>query len=79
VLTSPQPKIKEIQIQLTGFLGKDVGSFCLQLWKMLLSAQASSNGVPTELLEAKKREIVEAKVRWPITLCISNITDMACS
>lgn len=57
-----QPDIKSMQIQLTGFLDKDTPSFCKDLWKLLLSAQASPQGVPKELLEAKKMELMQEKV-----------------
>ncbi len=58
----PQPDIKAMQIQLTGFLDKDTPTFCKDLWKLLLSAQASPQGVPKELLEAKKMELMQEKV-----------------
>jgi serine/arginine repetitive matrix protein 1 len=57
-----QPNIKELQIQLTGFLDKDAATFCQALWKLCLSAQDSQHGVPKELLEAKKAELAQAKV-----------------
>ncbi|KAK4147913.1 uncharacterized protein C8A04DRAFT_24475 [Dichotomopilus funicola] len=57
------PDIKSMQIQLTGFLDKDTPIFCKDLWKLLLSAQASPQGVPKELLEAKKLELMQEKVR----------------
>ena len=57
-----QPNIKELQIQLTGFLDKDAASFCQALWKLCLSAQDSPHGVPKELIEAKKAELAQAKV-----------------
>ncbi|KAL6159686.1 hypothetical protein ACJBU6_02116 [Exserohilum turcicum] len=56
------PKIKEIQIQLTGFLGKDTASFCKELWDLMLSAQDSPMGVPRELLEAKKAELQQEQL-----------------
>ncbi|KAK4251211.1 PWI domain-containing protein [Corynascus novoguineensis] len=56
------PDIKSIQIQLTGFLDKDTPAFCKELWKLLLSAQASPQGVPKELLEAKKLELMQEKM-----------------
>lgn len=62
VLTFVQPKIKEIQIQLTGFLGKDTAPFCKELWDLMLSAQDSPMGVPRELLEAKKAELQQEQV-----------------
>ncbi|RMZ66601.1 PWI domain-containing [Pyrenophora seminiperda CCB06] len=56
------PKIKEIQIQLTGFLGKDTAPFCKELWNLMLSAQDSPVGVPRELLEAKKAELQQEQL-----------------
>ncbi|CCC10428.1 unnamed protein product [Sordaria macrospora k-hell] len=55
------PDIKSMQIQLTGFLDKDTPTFCKDLWKLLLSAQTSPQGVPKELLEAKKMELIQEK------------------
>jgi hypothetical protein len=65
--SSFQPDIKSLQIQLTGFLEKDTAPFCRELWSMCLSAQTSPQGVPKELLEAKKKELLE-KVRFPLLL-----------
>jgi serine/arginine repetitive matrix protein 1 len=62
-LTCQQPKIKEIQIQLTGFLNKDTPTFCKELWDLMLSAQDSPMGVPKEMLEAKKLELQQEQVR----------------
>lgn len=62
IANTKQPKIKEIQIQLTGFLEKDTPGFCQQLWKLCMSAQNSPQGVPQELLEAKKAELIQEKV-----------------
>jgi serine/arginine repetitive matrix protein 1 len=61
--TCHQPDVKSLQIQLTGFLDKDTAPFCKELWKLLLSAQTSPQGVPKELLEAKKLELIQEKVR----------------
>lgn len=61
-LTGGQPEIKKLQIQLTGFLEKDTPAFCKELWKLCLSAQSSPQGVPKELLEAKKLELIQEKV-----------------
>ncbi|KAL2752284.1 hypothetical protein ACRALDRAFT_1032342 [Sodiomyces alcalophilus JCM 7366] len=57
------PDIKALQIQLTGFLNKETASFCEELWSMLLSAQGSPQGIPKELLEAKKQELIQEKVK----------------
>ncbi|OHW95528.1 pwi domain mRNA processing protein [Colletotrichum incanum] len=59
---SRYPDIKSLQIQLTGFLDKDTAPFCKELWKLCLSAQTSPQGVPKELLEAKKLELIQEKV-----------------
>ncbi|KAB5580823.1 SR-rich pre-mRNA splicing activator [Coniochaeta sp. 2T2.1] len=56
------PDIKGLQIQLTGFLDKDTAHFCKELWTLLLSAQTSPQGVPKELLEAKKLELIQEKI-----------------
>ena len=47
---------------ITGFLDKDAPSFSKDLWKLLLSAQSSTQGVPKELLEAKKQELEQERV-----------------
>lgn len=59
-----QPDIKSLQIQLTGFLDKDTAPFCKDLWNLCLSAQASPQGVPKELLEAKKMELMQEKASY---------------
>ncbi|KAH0559586.1 hypothetical protein GP486_003902 [Trichoglossum hirsutum] len=56
------PEIKRLQIQLTGFLDKDTARFCKELWSLCLSAQSNPQGVPKELLEAKKMELLQEKV-----------------
>ena len=58
-----QPDIKSLQISLTGFLDKDAAKFCKELWSLCLSAQSNPQGVPKELLEAKKMELLQEKVR----------------
>ncbi|KAK6614305.1 pwi domain mRNA processing protein [Botrytis cinerea] len=60
---SRYPDIKKLQISLTGFLDKDTPGFCKELWKLCLSAQASPQGVPKELLEAKKLELIQEKIQ----------------
>ncbi|TVY38739.1 PWI domain-containing protein [Lachnellula occidentalis] len=57
------PDVKKMQIQLTGFLDKDTAPFCKELWKLCLSAQSNPQGVPKELLEAKKLELIQEKPR----------------
>ncbi|OJJ79854.1 uncharacterized protein ASPGLDRAFT_69757 [Aspergillus glaucus CBS 516.65] len=59
---SRYPDVKSLQIQLTGFLDKDTGKFCKELWSLCLSAQENPQGVPKELLEAKKLELIQEKI-----------------
>ncbi|PWY92722.1 hypothetical protein BO70DRAFT_425392 [Aspergillus heteromorphus CBS 117.55] len=56
------PDVKSLQIQLTGFLDKDTARFCKELWSLCLSAQENPQGVPKELLEAKKLELIQEKI-----------------
>lgn len=64
-----QPDVKSLQIQLTGFLDKDTGKFCKELWSLCLSAQENPQGVPKELLEAKKLELIQEKVSRACPTC----------
>ncbi|KAJ5692627.1 hypothetical protein N7462_002050 [Penicillium macrosclerotiorum] len=59
---SRYPDIKSLQIQLTGFLDKDTSTFCKELWSLCLSGQENPQGVPKELLEAKKLELIQEKI-----------------
>ncbi|CAF1095823.1 unnamed protein product [Adineta ricciae] len=54
---NPDPKM--MQINLTGFLGGSKARlFIGELWKFLASAQASPDGIPAELVEMKKQELL---------------------
>ncbi|PVH78861.1 PWI domain-containing protein [Cadophora sp. DSE1049] len=68
------PDIKTMQIQLTGFLDKDTAAFCKELWSLCLSAQSNPQGVPKELLEAKKLELIQEKVCSTLTLNVLPLT-----
>jgi serine/arginine repetitive matrix protein 1 len=59
-----------LQIQLTGFLEKDAAPFCKELWNLCLSAQKSDTGIPQQLVEAKKAELIQEKVN---SLCSYNM------
>ncbi|KAJ5555272.1 Splicing factor PWI [Penicillium sp. DV-2018c] len=71
------PDIKSLQIQLTGFLDKDAPKFCEKLWSLCLSGQENPQGVPKELLEAKKLELMQEKTvnaNWKISDAVSDQT-----
>ena len=57
-----QPNPKELQIALGGFLEKDAPNFAKELWKLCISGQNSPQGIPKELLEAKKLELIQERV-----------------
>lgn len=57
-----QPNFKQLQTDLSGFLTQDAAPFCLELSKLCLSAQANPQGIPKELLEAKKTELIQERV-----------------
>lgn len=71
---SLQPDIKDLQIKLTGFLDKDTAKFCKELWNLCLSAQSNPQGVPKELLEAKKLELIQEKVENLVMLGSNDLT-----
>jgi len=50
-----------MQINLTGFLEKRTPEFMKDLWTMLLSAQEGTGGIPQEILEKKKRELLQKR------------------
>ena len=55
--SSTHPDPRELQVTLTGFLEKEASTFVQELWKLLVSAQDSSTGIPAALLEEKKAQI----------------------
>ncbi|KAL8275847.1 hypothetical protein Esti_000410 [Eimeria stiedai] len=48
---------KKLAISLTGFVGKQATSFVRELWKLLLSAQNTTTGIPPEFLENRRLEM----------------------
>lgn len=54
---------KELQLNMDVFLEAEAPAFVADLWKLLLSAQASPGGIPAEFLEQKKAELRQKRVR----------------
>ena len=54
---------KKFQLELTGFLEKKTPAFVEELWTLLLDAQDQSSGIPSVVIERKKREILEREER----------------
>lgn len=51
-----------MQIMMTGFLGKTKAkAFIGELWNLLLEAQSSQHGIPKEMIEMKRTEMVKKK------------------
>lgn len=52
-----------MQINLTGFLGGSKARlFIGELWNLLSSAQSSPDGIPAELVEMKKQELLKRQI-----------------
>ena len=54
---------RELQITLTGFLEKSAKPFVLELWKLLLSAASTPTGIPQQMIEAKKAEMLQEQTK----------------
>merc|ERR1740121_3528931 len=52
---------KLLQVNMTGFMERQAAPFCSELWKHLLSAQASPVGVPQEFIDSKKTELQQKR------------------
>ena len=50
---------KKIQYAITGFLDSSTYDFMKDFWKLLISAQKTPDGIPRELIEEKKKEIIQ--------------------
>ena len=61
------PDGKSMQIMMTGFLGKTKArSFMGELWNLMIDAQENTHGIPTELIEQKKAELLKKSVSNPL-------------
>eukprot|EP01036_Dinobryon_divergens_P031019 gene31019-40354_t len=49
---------KKLQLDVTGFLGKQTGAFVEELWAFLVDAQNQPNGIPSAFIQKKKQEII---------------------
>lgn len=58
------PDPKRLQVNLTGFLSEKTPKFVRELWKLLLSAQETTGGVPAAFIEAKKAELRVKKAEY---------------
>lgn len=49
---------KKIQYNITGFLDTNTYKFMQDFWKLLISAQSTTDGIPDELIKEKKEELL---------------------
>lgn len=57
-----EPDIKMIHLQMQDFLGQEQAmKFCETLWDLLMSAQDDPDGIPTQLLEQRRKEYEEGE------------------
>lgn len=54
---------KKIHYAITGFLDNKTYTFMQDFWKLLISAQKTPDGIPRELIEEKKQEIIQQTQR----------------
>lgn len=66
LLESKNPNIKEIQLNLHGFLEDATPKFCKQLWEMLVAAQDDKDGIPPQLIALKKEQMEQDRVKREI-------------
>ncbi|KAG5354489.1 Serine/arginine repetitive matrix protein 1 [Yarrowia sp. B02] len=68
LLSSDKPNIKEIQLNLNGFLEESTGKFCKELWELLVAAQEDKDGIPPQLIAMKKEEMEREKIKREIKI-----------
>ena len=59
---------RNLQIQLQGFMARKAKVFVAELWLLLHSASQNESGVPTDMLEKKKAELLSKKVHIIVSM-----------
>ena len=52
---------KKLQILITGFLEQNTQKFVLKLWRLLLSAQENPLGIPKQIIDERREELLKKK------------------
>ena len=60
-LESPDLCPKKLQILITGFLEKNTEKFVLKLWRLLISAQNNQLGIPQQIIDERRQELLQKK------------------
>ncbi|KAG5361159.1 hypothetical protein CJU90_2534 [Yarrowia sp. C11] len=68
LLSGDKPDIREIQLNLNGFLEEKTGRFCKELWELLVAAQGDKDGIPPQLIEMKKEQMEQERVKREIKI-----------
>jgi serine/arginine repetitive matrix protein 1 len=75
-LQKPDPR--EMVLNLTGFLEKESLPFVSELWKLLVSAQSSADGIPMEFKQAKLAQMASAPVSYTASMVVLYSFVLAC-
>lgn len=68
LLSGDKPNIREIQLNLNGFLEDNSGKFCKELWELLVAAQEDKDGIPPQLVAIKKEQMEQERVKREIKI-----------
>lgn len=68
LLSGDKPNIREIQLNLNGFLEDNSGKFCKELWELLVAAQEDKDGIPPQLIAIKKEQMEQERVKREIKI-----------
>lgn len=52
---------KKLQILITGFLEEKTQKFVLKLWRLLVSAQENALGIPQQIIDERRQELLQKK------------------
>lgn len=68
LLGGDKPDIREIQLNLNGFLEENTAKFCKELWELLVAAQKDKDGIPPQLIAIKKEQMEQERVKREIKI-----------
>lgn len=64
LIVEEEPNIKQIHLQMIDFLGEEEAlKFCSKLWELLISGSQDEDGIPKELIEEKRKEMMKGRGR----------------
>ncbi|CAH2351258.1 hypothetical protein CLIB1423_03S02212 [[Candida] railenensis] len=64
LIVEEEPNIKQIHLQMIDFLGEEEAlKFCSKLWGLLISGSQDEDGIPKELIEEKRKQMMKGRGR----------------